>query len=102
MNNKSAQIFQTDNRNRWQKVKWVSRISLFVISLAVAVVSITLYKESKENVNIPLETRAIKKVLKGDIPSYRQSKLGRQYRGMRMFINRNGQRVRAADKKIQF
>lgn len=86
MNNKSAQIFQTDNRNRWQKVKWVSRISLFVISLAVVVVSITLYKESKENVNIPLETRAIKKVLKGDIPSYRQSKLGRQYRGMRMFI----------------
>lgn len=86
MNNNGAQIFQTHNANRWQRFKWAGRFFLFLLILAVIVIVIAVNKIGSESVNIPLEGRAVRKVLKGDIPTYRQSALGKQYRGMRNFI----------------
>jgi len=86
MNTSNSQIFQTSSPSRWQSVKWVGRIILFLFFLALLVIAITYNKVSKENINIPLEGRAIKKVLKGDVPAYRESALGKQYRGMRNYI----------------
>jgi cellulose synthase/poly-beta-1,6-N-acetylglucosamine synthase-like glycosyltransferase/spore germination protein YaaH/peptidoglycan/xylan/chitin deacetylase (PgdA/CDA1 family) len=86
MNNNTSQIFQTQNAGRWQRFKWLGRILLFLLILALLVLGITLYKESKESLNIPLEGKAMKKVLKGSVPDYRESNLGKQYRGMRKYI----------------
>jgi cellulose synthase/poly-beta-1,6-N-acetylglucosamine synthase-like glycosyltransferase/spore germination protein YaaH/peptidoglycan/xylan/chitin deacetylase (PgdA/CDA1 family) len=80
------QIFQTQNASRWERSKWIGRIILFLFILALILLGITLTYESRENLNIPLEGRAIKKVLKGNVPEYRQSNIAKQYRGMRNYI----------------
>jgi hypothetical protein len=78
---KQSQIFQTVTKTRWQRFKWAFRLLLFLslfglTALAIAVTSLSVQ-------NIPLDSRAIKKVLSGDIPAYRQSPLGKQYRGFK-------------------
>jgi cellulose synthase/poly-beta-1,6-N-acetylglucosamine synthase-like glycosyltransferase/spore germination protein YaaH/peptidoglycan/xylan/chitin deacetylase (PgdA/CDA1 family) len=86
MNNHSAQIFQTHNPSRWQRVKWGARIFLFLLILACSVIFIA-YK-SMDLPEIPLEGKAIKKVLSEDVPSYRESEMGKEYRGFRKVIEK--------------
>ncbi|MFC4233007.1 polysaccharide deacetylase family protein [Parasediminibacterium paludis] len=80
----NSQIFQTNNPTRWQRFKWAGRIILVLALVALAAVLIALFNASLPD--IPLEGRAIKKVLTEKIPEYRESKMGREYRGMRKFI----------------
>jgi len=80
----NAQIFQTNNPTRWQRFKWAGRILLVLALVALAAVLIALFNASLPD--IPLEGRAIKKVLTEKIPEYRESKMGRDYRGMRKYI----------------
>ena len=84
MSTNPGQIFQTNNASRWQKVKWTARILLVLLIFAVVVVYITY--DSMKNPEVPLEGRAIKKVLTGEVPSYRESEMGKQYRGFRNII----------------
>lgn len=84
----STQIFQTTKPTRWQRYKWAFRIlSLFGI---IAIIFLTIAIKNQANTskynNIPVEDRAIKKVLTSDIPLYRASNIGKQYRGIRKFI----------------
>ncbi len=86
MNTDSAQIFQTHNPSRWQRVKWIARILLVLLILAIVVVFIAY--SSMDLPEIPLEGRAIKKVLTEEVPGYRESELGKQYRGFRKVIQK--------------
>jgi len=87
-NEGSAQIFQTNNANRWQRFKWAARLLLLFILIAITVAIILLYKESKNTPDLPLEGRAQKKVLTEGVPSgFKESKLGREYRGFRKAID---------------
>jgi cellulose synthase/poly-beta-1,6-N-acetylglucosamine synthase-like glycosyltransferase/spore germination protein YaaH/peptidoglycan/xylan/chitin deacetylase (PgdA/CDA1 family) len=80
----NPQIFQTNNPTRWQRFKWAGRIVLVLALVAFAAVVIALVNASLPD--IPLEGRAIKKVLTEKTPDYRESKMGRDYRGMRKYI----------------
>ncbi|MBC7652457.1 MAG: glycosyltransferase [Deinococcales bacterium] len=80
----SSQIFQTNNPNRWQRFKWLGRITIVIGIVAFSAIVIGLVTASLPNV--PLEGRAIKKVLTEKVPTYRESKMGREYRGMRSYI----------------
>jgi len=84
MNNDSGQIFQTHNATRWQRVKWSARVLLVLLVLAVVVVCIAYF--SMDLPGIPLEGKAIKKVLTEEVPGYRESEMGKQYRGFRKVI----------------
>ncbi len=82
----SQQIFQTNNPSRWQRLKWGSRIFFFIFIIAIVVIAITLKSVSKSNDKIPVDVRAIKKVLAG-APTYRDSDMGKEYKGFRKYIN---------------
>jgi cellulose synthase/poly-beta-1,6-N-acetylglucosamine synthase-like glycosyltransferase/spore germination protein YaaH/peptidoglycan/xylan/chitin deacetylase (PgdA/CDA1 family) len=86
MSPNTSQVFQTNNPTRWQRVKWGMRVLGVVIGLAIVVISIALWVASRELPGVPLETRAIKKVLTEDQPDYRASELGKRYRGFRKLI----------------
>lgn len=84
----SKQIFQTNEPGRWQRFKWAGR--LFLMFVVIAAITVTVYysfslKNSSER-DLPLSDRAIKKVLTSEIPAYRASNLGKEYRGIRKFI----------------
>jgi len=81
-----SQIFQTKNRSRWQTFKWSFRVFLFLFAIAIAVVIIGMILMELYKPDITLEGKAIKKVLDKDVPSYRESKLGKEYRGFRKAI----------------
>ena len=80
----TGQVFQTNNSSRWQRVKWGFRVLLVVFVLVIAVIVVALYSMKKPG--IPLESKAIKKVLTEDVPDYRASELGKKYRGFRRLI----------------
>ena len=80
----SSQIFQTNNPSRWQRFKWGGRILIVIAFVAFAAVVIALVNASLPD--IPLEGRAIKKVLTENVPTYRESKMGKEYKGMRKYI----------------
>ncbi len=84
MPNQPSQIFQTSNRSRWQRLKWGTRAFLFLLVIAIVVLVIAV--NNVDSPSVPLSSRAIKKVLTGEIPAYRESKLGKQYRGFRKYI----------------
>ena len=79
-----SQVFQSHNSSRWQSFKWAGRFLLLFFILGIVVIVIAL--KNPYAPSIPLESRAIKKVLTDSIPSYRESKMGKQYRGFRSQI----------------
>lgn len=82
----SSQIFQTNNASRWQKVKWAVRLLLVLLLLALIIIYIAF--ASMKNPEIPLEGKAIKKVLTEKVPDYRESEMGKRYRGFREAIEK--------------
>ena len=83
----SQQIFQTNNPTRWQRLKWGSRIFVFLIILAIVIIGITLRSISTSSDKIPIETRAIKKVLLNNVSTYKDSELGKDFKGFKKYIN---------------
>ena len=84
MNKLTTQVFQTHNPSRWQRVKWGFRVLGVLFALVVAVIVVAFYSMKKPD--IPLEGKAIKKVLTEDQPEYRASEMGKRYRGFRRLI----------------
>ena len=84
MNKPTSQVFQTHNPSRWQRVKWGFRVLGVLLALVVAVIVVAFYSMKKPD--IPLEGKAIKKVLTEDQPEYRASEMGKRYRGFRRLI----------------
>ncbi|SJZ61131.1 polysaccharide deacetylase family protein [Sediminibacterium ginsengisoli] len=79
----NEQIFQTSNPSRWQRVKWGSRILLFllVVSIAAFIIAyITLGVQKLPS----FEDQARKKVLLSEKTNVPQAK---QYQGIRKFID---------------
>ena len=83
----NSQIFQTTTKTRWQRFKWAGRLLLFFTIIAVVVIVIAMQYIDKNEPDISVEGRAMKKVLTEGIPEYRESKLGKEYRGFRKAIN---------------
>ena len=81
------QIFQTVTKTRWQRFKWAFRFFLFLGALAIGVTIIAIRNMDSNEPNISLESKAIKKVLTQSVPAYRESKLGKEYRGFRKAID---------------
>ena len=84
MSTQSQQVFQTANPGRWQRVRWGMRVLGVFLLLAIVVLYIAV--STLKNPDVPLESRAIKKVLNEDVPDYRASELGKRYRGFRKLI----------------
>ena len=82
-----AQIFQTSTKTRWQRFKWAIRLMLFLGVIAISAVIIALINSDKNEPDISVEGRAMKKVLTGTIPAYRESELGKEYRGFKKAID---------------
>jgi cellulose synthase/poly-beta-1,6-N-acetylglucosamine synthase-like glycosyltransferase/spore germination protein YaaH/peptidoglycan/xylan/chitin deacetylase (PgdA/CDA1 family) len=79
-----SQIFQTATKTRWQRWKWAFRGLLFLLVLGIACGVIAVIYMWVPNVT--LQSRAIKKVLTENIPAYRESSMGKKYRGFRRAI----------------
>ncbi|OYY24302.1 MAG: glycosyl transferase family 2, partial [Sphingobacteriia bacterium 35-40-8] len=78
-----VQIFQTNNPTRWQRFKWGGRVLLFLMALAIAVVTIAL-----KNMYLPdlpqVRGQVMKEVLQSDKPT---TELAKNYQGFRKFID---------------
>ncbi len=84
----SPQIFQTTNPSRWQRLKWGSRIVIFLLIFAIAVITLTLRSVSKSNDKIPLDVRAIKKVFSGSVPTIdKESSISKYNKGFKYYIH---------------
>ena len=81
------QIFETVNKTRWQRFKWAFRVLLFLGALAIGVTIIALKNMNSNEPEISLVNKAIKKVLTKGVPAYRESKIGKEYRGFRKAID---------------
>lgn len=84
--NDKGQIFQTISKTRWQRFKWTFRVLLFLMPIAITMVFFAIRNMDENEPGISLATKAIRKVLSNPIPGYRESKLGREYRGFRKAI----------------
>jgi len=84
----SKQIFQTNNPTRWQRLMWGSRIILLIVFIAIVIIGITLRSVSKSNEKIPVDTRAIRKVLLQNESKFKSNnQLGKDYKGFKKYIN---------------
>jgi len=81
-----SQIFQSDNKTRWQKVKWLLRALLFLLPIFGLIIFVGIYEMDKNLPKITLEGNAIKKVLTDTADNYRESKLEKQYKGFKKAI----------------
>lgn len=84
---KESQIFQTSSEKRWQRFKWSFNFLLFLLFIAIVAICIGIAITSKSDFDIPLESRAMKKVLNEKVPDFRDSKLSKEYRGFRKLID---------------
>ncbi len=84
MPHRHTQVFQTNNPSRWQRVKWGFRVLLVFLALAIMVIAIAI--ANMTNPDVPLESKAMKKVLNEEQPGYRASAIGNKYRGYRRLI----------------
>jgi cellulose synthase/poly-beta-1,6-N-acetylglucosamine synthase-like glycosyltransferase/spore germination protein YaaH/peptidoglycan/xylan/chitin deacetylase (PgdA/CDA1 family) len=82
----NPQIFQSANKSRWQRTKWILRSLLFLLPIFGLVIFVGIYQMNKNQPNIPLEGAAINKVLTDTINHYRESKLEREYKGFKKAI----------------
>jgi peptidoglycan-N-acetylglucosamine deacetylase len=94
-----SQIFQTVSKSRWQRFKWAFRFLLFLGVLAIGVIIIAIQNMDNNEPEISLENKAIKKVLSGGVPAYRESQLGKEYRGFRKAINARWARGKGCGQK---
>lgn len=87
-----SQVFQTSSSGRWQRFKWSSRLLLFLFICAITALGIAIYKTDKEQQQIPLESRAQKKLLTEANPLLFESRLVRKYKGFRKYIDEQSKR----------
>jgi cellulose synthase/poly-beta-1,6-N-acetylglucosamine synthase-like glycosyltransferase/spore germination protein YaaH/peptidoglycan/xylan/chitin deacetylase (PgdA/CDA1 family) len=82
----NQQIFQSPNKSRWERTKWILRSLLFLLPIFGIIVYVGIYQMNKNQPDIPLEGSAIKKVLTDTSDNYRESKLEREYKGFKKAI----------------
>ncbi|MEO7312068.1 MAG: polysaccharide deacetylase family protein [Chitinophagaceae bacterium] len=84
MNPSTHQVFQTDKPTRWQRFKWSSRFITGVMFLLVSVVVVALWLH--RDPDMPLK-EAYKKVMVEGKPLLQESKITKEYKGMRQYIS---------------
>ena len=82
----NPQIFQSTNKSRWQRTKWIIRSLLFLLPIFGLIIYVGIRQMNKNQPNIPLEGAAINKVLTDTTDNYRESKLEREYKGFKKAI----------------
>lgn len=92
MNTNTQQVFQTASATRWERFKWGGRVLLLLFSLGIAVLVISLWKDTKPEV--PQLNESLKKILQPDQPFAENNKLTRDYAGFRQYITAKYDRKR--------
>lgn len=88
MSPSTTQVFQTNSPTRWQRFKWTSRILLFLVFLAILVITITLIRDYKPSIpQLKEKNEAYKKILQTNQAFFRDNKINKQYAGFRKFID---------------
>lgn len=80
----SLQVFQTNNPTRWQRVKWGSRIIIGLITILIVILIITL--SQNKDPKVPLKEE-YKKAITSATPLYQETKLSKEYKGFRQYID---------------
>ncbi len=88
----TKQVFETASATRWQRFKWGGRILFFLFLLGIAVLIISLWKDTKPEV--PQLNESLKKILQPDQPFADKNKLTRDYAGFRQYITAKYDRKR--------
>ncbi|BAV09933.1 Glycosyltransferase, catalytic subunit of cellulose synthase and poly-beta-1,6-N-acetylglucosamine synthase [Filimonas lacunae] len=89
----SAQIFQTKGPGRWQRFKWGGRIVLFLVILAGVVLYLSLHNAYMPSLpQLKDRNELLKSALQDKPIFYKESRLGKQYRGFRSFITKQWNR----------
>lgn len=78
------QIFQTDDKSRWNNFKWSARLLAFILILLVAVFLLTLALD--KNPSIPREPD-YKSAVTATKPFMQENKLSKEYKGFRDHIH---------------
>lgn len=78
------QVFQTTSTKRWIHFRWTMRFILFIFILFIAAVIIMLYIDKKPELPYRKNYRSI---ITASKPFLQETKLSKQYRGYRDFIN---------------
>lgn len=78
------QVFQTDNKKRWNNFKWSTRIMIFVFILLFVTFLVTLFID--KNPSIPLKPD-YKSAVMATKPFMQETKISKEYKGFRQRIN---------------
>lgn len=85
----TAQIFQSKGPGRWQRFKWGGRILLFLLLFAGVVLYLSLRNAYMPTLpQLKDQSELLKNALQDKPVFYKESKLGKQYRGFRSFIEK--------------
>ncbi len=74
------QIFQTDNKSRWNSFKWTIRFVTFIAVILIAILVVTLVID--KNPSIPLKPD-YKSAITATKPFMQENKLAKEYKGFR-------------------
>src|SRR6478735_11582505 len=81
------QVFQAINASRWQRIKWTSRLLIFIFVLFIVAFGIAV-GAAGDKVNAPrLQTFDYKPLRDTQSFIYKNSELARKYYGFRKFID---------------
>ena len=77
------QVFQTDDKSRWIKFKWSLRVlAVFAAILVTALVIMLLIDKTPA---VPYK-QSYKNIVSADKPYFQETKISKEYKGFRSFI----------------
>lgn len=80
----NKQVFQTDNRTRWNKFKWILRIIFFISLIFLTVFVVMMIIDSIPNLPVKNDYRGVVAASK---PFLQETKYSKEYKGFRSFIS---------------
>jgi peptidoglycan-N-acetylglucosamine deacetylase len=92
------QVFQTDNKSRWMKFKWTTRVIVFIAVMLVAVFITMFIIDNIPSVPFRQDFRSAMTASK---PFLQETKYSREYKGFRSFISEKKQHNNYAQEKMK-
>ena len=92
------QVFQTDNKSRWMRFKWTTRVIVFIAAILIAVFITMFIIDRIPNVPFRQDYRSAMTASK---PFLQETKYSREYKGFRKFIFEKKQHSNYAEEKMK-
>src|SRR5438876_2149662 len=87
INNKTAQIFQTNKPTRWKSVKWTTRVLAMIAIFFFVVLGIALYSGSQPNLpNMEAKAKEYQTTLDPSNPLILKNAQNTKYKGFKDFL----------------